>query len=62
MKFYYLIHWSDGTSTRVDRGARGVKSAWRIAMAQERRTDMRSVSKHPNTPSGEFMFAVRRAK
>jgi hypothetical protein len=62
VKFYYLVHWSDGTSTRVDRGARGFKSATRIAMAQERRVDMRAVSKHPNTPSGEFMFAMRQVR
>jgi hypothetical protein len=62
MKSYYVIHWRDGSSTRVDRGARGFKSAVRIAMAQERRVDLHGVTKHPNAPAGEFMFTMRRAK
>jgi hypothetical protein len=59
MKFYYVIHWSDGARTRVNRGARGWSSALRIAMAHSRRCDARAITKHPNAPGGEYAFAMR---
>jgi hypothetical protein len=59
MKWNYIVEWSDGSVTHIDR-AGGWKDATRIACASARRVDASSISRH--APGQPFILARRTFK